>query len=284
MKAALRGALPYAVVRRVQDRRAAAERQERTVSRAARLRDAEERWEAGSGAAWDYELAIEVLAGRGLDEIEVRDGSVPEDALAFSGDVCRRELPADRPLLGLHVGNFVGVSLAAQTAMLRGVHPGSVMVAVDPDLPHRGIDHPAAHAIALLRHFGLSDAVLPVTAFSLAANIGNDGIDAWGGADELTEQLHASAAAEGALDALVPLAAGRFDFAMLDGNHDGTYLERELTRVAALLRPGGILVLDDVDAQEWAAIAEVVAALFADADGAFRRIATHGRVAVAARR
>jgi predicted O-methyltransferase YrrM len=34
----------------------------------------------------------------------------------------------------------------------------------------------------------------------------------------------------------------------MDGNHEGDYLRRELGQVHRLLRPGGILVLDDVSA------------------------------------
>lgn len=39
---------------------------------------------------------------------------------------------------------------------------------------------------------------------------------------------------------------GKFDIAMIDGYHEGSYLMREMTHAYHLLRIGGLIVLDDL--------------------------------------
>lgn len=283
----LRDLLPHGVVRRVQHQRAVAAKEAadaaRQQARLERLRRAEQAAAAGDALAWDYEAAVSVLIDRGLDEDEIRGGSMPEASLQRCDAAIRELLGDGGPIRALHVGNFLGVSLAAVTATVRAVDPGSVVVAVDPDVAHRGIERPAAHAMALLRSFGLDDAVLPITAYSLGRNLGNDGLDEHDHGVSPWQAMEESAAAAQALPRLADLAPGGFDLVLLDGNHDASYLSDELTVVARLLRPGGILVLDDVDAGAWSDIQAVFDGLVADDGGPFRRVDADGRIGVALR-
>lgn len=176
---------------------------------------------------------------------------MPEASLARCAELIGRDLDHDRSLVALHVGGFLGVSLAHFAAVLTGLHVASVVVSVDPDISHRGIERPSEHALELLRHFGLHDRVLFVNGFSLHQNLGNDGFDRYDDQIDPFAELDEVAAAEQVLPALCTLAAGHFDLVVLDGNHDAEYLRAELEPVAALLRPGGLLVLDDVSSGLW---------------------------------
>jgi len=64
-----------------------------------------------------------------------------------------------RPQIALHIGNFVGISLAYLTCFLAEQHCDSLVVGVDPDVPHRGIRHPQEHVAALLTACGLENNV-----------------------------------------------------------------------------------------------------------------------------
>ncbi len=61
-----------------------------------------------NGATYSYRSAIEFHCARGLPRDHVVAGSIPEDSLAFCGAILDETIETGRPLLGLHVGNFVG--------------------------------------------------------------------------------------------------------------------------------------------------------------------------------
>jgi len=70
----------------------------------------------------------------------------------------------------------------------------------------------------------------------------------------------------------------RFDAAFIDGNHDAAYLRRELAEITKVLLPGGILVLDDVDAN-W----DQIRRLFEEIDSGgwpYERVLADGRVGI----
>lgn len=71
----------------------------------------------------------------------------------------------------------------------------------------------------------------------------------------------------------------KFDFALIDGNHNAGYLGRELDMLAHLIRRGGLLFLDDVD-DAWEGVSEVFETLD---DRRFRTIEHAGRVGVVRR-
>jgi hypothetical protein len=68
-----------------------------------------------------------------------------------------------------------------------------------------------------------------------------------------------------------------FDVALLDGNHEGEYLRREISKIVRILKLGGLIVLDDVDAH-WIEIQEVFQSL---GGLGFEIVGTDGRVGVA---
>jgi len=233
--------------------------------------------------AFSYEDAIDFLVDRGVHEYHLREGTMPEESLAVVADAIEAQLDHGRPLVGLQVGNFVGVSLAFLSDRLRRHDERSVMVSVDPGLPHRGVDRPQDHVLRLLRRYGLQRSNLVVTAFSLSQNLGDDGFNHTdeGREQDLFSALEATAAGEAALANLATLAPAGFDLVLLDGNHDGGYLQREIEVVRDLLRPGGLLVLDDL---QWDGVRSVFADLTAPGSS-FAVVAGDGsRVSVLRRR
>jgi hypothetical protein len=129
-----------------------------------------------NGASYSYSSAIEFHCSRGLPRQHVVEGSIPEDSLTFCGSILDQLSKTDRPLLGLHVGNFVGESLVYFAAYARARNDKSLIVSVDPNLPHRGIDDPQKHTIALLNHFNLQSNVIICVGYSGQKSVSNDGL------------------------------------------------------------------------------------------------------------
>jgi predicted O-methyltransferase YrrM len=225
---------------------------------------------------YSYDDSLSFLDSLGIDPSQSRDGSMPWESLEFMQRHFDR-LDASRPLIGLHVGNFLGVSLAYLANALSRLREGSRVISIDPNLTHRGIARTMEITLALLNHFGLEDRVAILTGYSLEKNVSNqaeifvgyDPVANWENERACTYQL----------DILNLLARGGFDLCVMDGNHDPDYLRRELGRVQHLLRPGGLLVLDDVS-KAWPDIQSVFNAI---APSQFKKLGEDGRIGLLVR-
>lgn len=215
------------------------------------------------------------LETRGVSPRHMTEGSMPEDSLACMRDHVVRLLPSSRPLIALHVGNFVGVSLAYLAAVLKKINPASMVLAVDPNLPHRGIDNPQEHVAALLCACGLQGNVVLVAGYSGAKSISNDGVSFEN--YDPARAFSTEAGCEFTLRNLSALTGARFDLVLMDGNHEAEYLENELHDVRPLMRSGGLLVLDDVDVY-WPEIKIVFERVH---ELGLSQIATDGRIGIA---
>ena len=218
------------------------------------------------------EEAIRFLVSRGLSESQVRGGSMPQASLEYTAEAIADRLPADRPVLALHVGNFVGVSLCFFSWVVCDRHPDSVVVSVDPNIAHRGVEHPQAHALALLHRFGLLANNVVVPGYTLEHSLSD--FDAATFAAEYPDRL----ACENVLVSLERLCGRRFDLVVLDGDHEEGYLAREVAAVRCLLDESGIVVFDDVTEGYWEGVAKVVR--YALDDDSFVELGRDGRVAI----
>ncbi len=226
---------------------------------------------------FDYEDAVVLLAARGASEQMVREGSMPPESLEYCGRVIREQCAGKKPLKFLHVGNFVGVSLAYFTAVAKELDPDAAVVSVDPNIPHRGVKNPQNLVVELLSACNLQSNSMVVCGYTLNKNVGNDGrwILFTGYNPHLNYNREYSC--ENILPGLLKLMPASFDAAVIDGNHDGAYLRREMEVLAGLVKPGGILILDDVS-KYW----KDVTAVFNDFvnDGRFEKIGEDGRVGI----
>jgi hypothetical protein len=227
--------------------------------------------------SYSYEKSIEFLCSRGTPEDQVRQGSMPEASLRLVANIITSELQGTERVTGIHIGNFLGVSLAYLVHAARAINPKSLLIGIDPNIPHRGVASPQHEVMALLDHFALTSNALCVAAYSLEKSISNDGKDYSGDYNPDTEFSREHSCEHG-LQQLGRFLNGSIDFILLDGNHDGQYLQRELDHCTALLRPGGILILDDVS-QAWMGIVEQ----FDQLGHHFEKLTADGRIGVAKR-
>ena len=186
-------------------------------------------------AAFSYEDAVSFLVGQGVDEQAVRIGSIPAPSIRLVAENVERHLPR-RPLRVLHIGNYVGLSLAALSEVATRHHPQSTVVSIDPNLSPLGVEHPQDRVVALLSHFGFQRSNVVICGYSLEKADVETAVGGFGAARPAGEQT---------LDSLERLGAC-FDLVLIDGNHDSGYLRRELEGLLRLTEAGALLVVDDV--------------------------------------
>ncbi|GAB4411444.1 MAG: hypothetical protein Fur0044_05420 [Anaerolineae bacterium] len=209
--------------------------------------------EAPRTETFTYNKAINYLVEQKCsDSYTILEGSIPEASLDFCVPfIC--DLYQGRPLLGIHVGNFVGLSLAFFANLIRTLHPESRLVSIDPNIRHRGVANPLNTVVGLLNHFGLQDNCLILTGYSLEINPyiekqpdNNPLISAFDQGLSCTQQLQG----------LAMISPAAYEFFVIDGNHLGAYLTREIASADRLLKPGGLLILDDITPY-WGEIQEI---------------------------
>jgi hypothetical protein len=241
-------------------------------------RQAERRWgRRHRHQPYSYEAAIAFAVKQGwLTEFHAREGSVPQTSMERIAGALDRFAPPSPRLL--HVGNFVGISLSYLLDW--GRDHGATVFSVDPDIPHRGVDHPQLVVNDLLANFGLTERHLLICGFSLEKNFSNDSV-VFEGYDPAQAWAH-EAAPENVLPRLVDTGL-TFDAAFIDGNHDSEYLRRELAQLTTLLAPGGLLVLDDVN-EWWEGVRAVFDEAIGGEDWPFEKVDADGRIGILRRR
>jgi predicted O-methyltransferase YrrM len=224
---------------------------------------------------YSYSDSIAALCDRGLDRRHVTDGSIPEASLRYLMHAAVARLAAG-PARVLHVGNFVGLSLCYITDAVRRHDRGSIVVAIDPNLVHRNIPRPQHHVVFLLARYGLLSNSVLLTGYSLEKCISNDGVNL--GYDPYANSANEHAPAN-QLPHLAALCGRVFDLVIIDGNHDPEYLKREISVIDRLLKPGGMLAIDDINAG-WPALQKVVQTYD---QKKFIDLGTDGRIALLAK-
>jgi Methyltransferase domain len=229
--------------------------------------------------AYSYAAAIAFQRARGLPEGYLMAGSIPESALKFCADALDEFAPGGRPLIGLHIGNFLGISLSYFTDYVRRRHEKSTIISIDPNIQHQGVENPQNHVMAILNQFGLQKNAVVCAGYSMNKTVSNDGFVLVG--QDGTEydpysKFESENSCEGVLSNLCLLSGAGFDFAVVDGNHEGEHLSREIAAVRRLLRPGGLLILDDVSD----AYADIVAEYAALGAKGWRQVRADGRVGI----
>lgn len=185
---------------------------------------------------------VDYLVNKGLNRSEVVSGSIPQNSL----DYILSFIKSDTPIKGLHVGNFVGISLTYLTNSITQLHSKSIMVSIDPNIEHRGIVNPQAYVLELLSKYNLLGNSIMLTGYSLEQNFVNDGRN-YITNQKLDNPDPKTFACADQLSLLATISLNTFDFVLIDGNHDAQYLSKELTEIHKLLKPCGLVFLDDID-------------------------------------
>lgn len=229
--------IPHTLMRYWQAR-AAQTRETRAVeTHAARHADAR-----AAADTFSYAAVVDTLTRMGAPQFDILGASIPETSLELCAQTLNCFLDTARPLTGLHVGNFLGVSLAYLLHWLGKGHPDSLLLSVDPNITYRDIESPQNYVVGMTGALGLTVQHLLLVGYTLEKNLG----------------VADASAPEFVLPHLAQLEV-KLDFALIDGNHDVAYLKRELQVIARLLKTGGILILDDVT-QNW----ELIQGLYAE--------------------
>lgn len=264
--------VPYNVVEFIRDRRAR-RRLAADNAKADEFKRAVRERKRPAAADYNWADAHSFLSGLGCDRKQVGDGSISEQSLVYSCKVLEQHVKS-RPVVGLHIGNFVGISLCHYVDFVRRLDENSVVVSIDPNLTHRGIHNPLDKVISCLNHFGLQSNAIILTGFSLEKSVSNDGVKITPDYDPAI-MFNSEMSCENQLPMLVRLMPDQFDFAVIDGNHEGSYLTREIDLIYRLLKPNGILVADDVN---WNELGRVYATLNPER---FEPAGSDGRVGLA---
>lgn len=241
MKNLIKNILPHGVVRAIQNKEESARRRLVTKTK------------ASASTSRSYDELFAFLLARGVAQEHLSGGSMPQSSLEFINQILLESNPSRNPLKGIHVGNFLGVSLAHITMGARSINSESLVIAVDPNLEHRGISHPQDHVCALLNFCDLEKNVLLLCGYSTEKSVGNDGRNYLEesrvlSADEVAATMLQEHAPEHALQNIKKLCGDNLlDFALIDGNHDSSYVESELKVMRPLLRDGAYVFMDDVN-------------------------------------
>lgn len=193
---------------------------------------------------YDYEKSIHLLRSFGLNEEEIRSGSVPEESLNFMKEKCALYLKGKEKLVALHVGNFVGVSLAYLSNSLIKLSSESIIISIDPNISHRGIINPQSYLFQILDYFGLNKNNIILTGYSLGKNVANDG-GVFYATEEEANPIKVNPAPENLLEHFANLGI-KVDLCFIDGNHETNYLQNEIIRIDEFLCSEGFLIIDDV--------------------------------------
>lgn len=237
-----------------------------------------------AAADYSYQRANDYLAELGYPLERNPDGcfagTLSESSLAYCASFLREQFTG-APLLGLHVGNFIGVSLAYLARVVQKLHPESLIVSIDPNVQHRAVKNPLNVVVGLLNHFGLQNNAMLLTGYSLEPGAYYEVHPEKSQEDNtLTRFFDRGQSCAQQLKGLEKLASRSFDFFLIDGNHEAEYLAREIDSADRLLKPGGLLILDDVY-PFWPEIQRTYKAIDRNR---YDRVGTDGRVGVLKKR
>lgn len=202
---------------------------------------------------------IDFTVREGCDETQVREGSMP----AWCTEFIAAHIPHGG--VGIYVGVFVGVGLT----YLMHLRRQRFVLAIDPGMSHRGIDRPLDVAHAMFEQYGIAGDINVMQAFSALPTPPNDGLP-------YAPRVNGRPAGVGALVNLQFLGMRAADWILLDGGHGTDNLRREVHFAPGLLKPGGLLIMDDVDAN-WQGIQEVWNSL---GTGDWEHVGHNGRIGI----
>jgi hypothetical protein len=197
-----------------------------------------------------YNNSIKHLISRGLDENHVIEGSVPLSSL-IEIDRLLADISDKKFGLGLHIGNFLGLSLnCIAYSMRKSYNSNYLMLSIDPDITHRNIPHPSKYCNELLYLNGLENASIVMNGYSGEKNVSNDGVE-FDQSYNPFERFNQEFASTEVIKNLCKILGTKVNIVFIDGHHDATYVRKELLSIEPLLDRDALLIMDDVDSIAW---------------------------------
>jgi len=204
-----------------------------------------------------YSALIDSLIERKIHKEQIIAGSIPEVHLLEIVKLIKEHFD-NSPIVGLHVGNYVGVSLSYLAGLLKKMNERNLVVSIDPNIPHRGTIHPQEEVLFLMNKYGLNKNISVITGYSIGKTISNDGIEYT--PYDPQKKYSQEYSCENQLDMLKRIACKSFSFAIIDGNHQKEYLYNEIVMINELLCDNGLIIMDDVN-EGWKEIKELFESL-----------------------
>jgi predicted O-methyltransferase YrrM len=201
---------------------------------------------------YSYDSSVDyILKNFEISEFDIRDGSIPENSMEFACEAIKSVFKNDS-IAAIHIGNFIGVSLAYLTNYLKNLNNNSFVISIDPNIPHRKVINPQYVVNSVLSNFDLEKNTLLINSYS---GDFNDYIESRTNSN-ITYCYENGYAPLDALGKLLKLNNNFIHVAFVDGNHEKSSLIYEVETIHKLLTKGGLLVLDDVT-DYWYEVKEV---------------------------
>jgi hypothetical protein len=190
-----------------------------------------------------YDDIVKELVEKNIDRDQILSGSIPESYLNEIAGIIKESF-GNQPIVGLHIGNFVGVSLVYLSGILINFNNRNHIVSIDPNIPHRGVDNPQSKVLYLINKYGLNNNISILNGYTLSKSISNDGND-YTKYDPIENNSN-EYSCENQLEMLNRISNESFSYAIIDGNHEGDYLSSELFKIQKLICRKGLIIIDDV--------------------------------------
>ena len=199
-----------------------------------------------------YNNSVSYLLKKGINSENLFGGSMPLDSInaieQYLNSNCKSN--KDEVLLGLHIGNFVGISLNCFTFIINKLSINSRVISIDPNINHRGIENPSRIVSELLHLNSLQNQSIIINGYSHEKSISNDGNTFNANYDPLMNYSKEFAPTN-VINSLSLFLKNKISFVLIDGNHDVNYVTQELNDIKKLLAKDAIVILDDIDEKHW---------------------------------
>jgi hypothetical protein len=201
-----------------------------------------------------YNNSISYLLKKGINPSDLFGGSMPLESIKEIDIFLKNNIvskSSNEPLIALHIGNFVGVSLNCFTFTICNQNKNnSRVISIDPNINHRGIENPAKFVSELLSLNNLEDSSVMITGYSHEKSLSNDGNIFHDAYDPLLN-LNNEYAPTNVINSISLFLKKKISVVLIDGNHDVSYVIKELNFIKKLLAEDAIIILDDIDEKNW---------------------------------
>jgi len=175
---------------------------------------------------FNYAKAIKFLVSKGIKKESITNSTIDDTQLSQLNNFIEQEYGKNK-LLGLHVGSFLGVSFSGILSKMKSLNDDSVLVGIDPNIAQHEITKQLPYFTMLVNYLGLHENTVMLTGYPVEACLKNE------------------YSAENVLRNLAFTSKNKFNFIFIEHGYGQQYLNRMLLAVDCLLKPNGVLIIND---------------------------------------